>query len=301
MKRPCSAIRWFGGKQRLAPKILPLMPPCRAYVECFGGAGSVLLSRPPAPVEVFNDIDGELVNFFQVLADPVLFGRFYRRVILLPYSRRLFYEARDALATRDPVERAVRFYVVNNQGFAGGGKTDQSWGFTLGESRHGMAAQNSTWLYRLESLPRFHARLQRVQVECQDWRRCLAAYDGPETLFYLDPPYDLAGRLLKRYRYDFAAADHLKLVDALLQVRGMVLLSGYRNPEYERLEAAGWKRKDWRLHCHAIGRTGAARTTGTGGLAPLGRRAYRTDSVWRNPACLAAVALARRSPTEVAT
>ncbi|GIW05154.1 MAG: hypothetical protein KatS3mg059_1774 [Thermomicrobiales bacterium] len=107
MRKHLQAFKWFGGKGRLVHRIIALMPPHRIYVEPFGGAATVLLNKPPSPVEVYNDVDEGLVGFFRVLSDPDLFAQFYRRVAVLPYSRKLYDDARRTWRDEpDPVKRA---------------------------------------------------------------------------------------------------------------------------------------------------------------------------------------------------
>lgn len=86
-----SPISWFGGKYYLAHKIIKLFPPHSIYVEPFGGAAHVLFAKEPSPVEVYNDIDSGLVNFFRVLRDPKSFGELALLCSLTPYSREEYY------------------------------------------------------------------------------------------------------------------------------------------------------------------------------------------------------------------
>jgi len=264
-------------------KLLPLLPRCHTYVEPFGGAAWVLLNRAPSPVEVYNDIDGQLVNLFKVLADPQAFQRFHRRVALLPYSRRLWQQARQNLkCEQDPVERAVAFFIVARQSFSGEGG---SWSLAGSLSRRGMAGTASKWLSCLQGLPELHQRLQRVQIECADWRCILDTYDTPETLFYCDPPYVPDTRRGGGYKHELTTEEHTELVERLLGVRGMVALSGYPNEIYKPLEEMGWEKKEWNTACYAVGKT---RGTGILGPGTALAKQPRVECLWRNPACLAA-------------
>ena len=264
--------------------LLPLMPPCLRYVEEFGGGASVLLNREPVEVETYNDLNSALADFFRVVADPDLFSQFKRRVEALPVSRELWREARATWEDEtDRVRRVAKWFVVARQSF--GGWFGRSVGFVRTTSRLGKASPCSLWLSCLRALPEIHARIQRVQVENNDWRKVLRAYDTPETLHYLDPPYVASTRKGGEYKHEMTDDDHAELVEALLSIEGMAVLSGYPNETYKPLERAGWERRDFKTACYAAGRTRASGLLGKG--AALAKQA-RTESVWRNPAALAA-------------
>jgi DNA adenine methylase len=263
----------------MVAKLLKLIPPHKVYVEVFGGGASLLLTKEPSPVEVYNDIDGDLVNLFRVLRDEEKFQRFYRLVCLTPYSREEYNFCRQTLEDcQDDVERAYRFFVLARQSF--GGRVFAGWGFSVTENARGMAGACSSWLNAIEKLPEFHARIMRVQIEHNDFRKIIPAYDTPETFFYCDPPYVPDVRRLKQaYRYEMTLDDHKDLVDLLLRVRGKAMLSGYRHEVYEPLEKAGWKRIDFPTACHVVGRTRYTKILGEGSAL---RMQPRVESVWLN-------------------
>ncbi len=189
MARLRSPILWFGGKGRMLPKLLPIVEniPHRIYVEPFGGGASVLMAKHPKPVEVYNDIDSGLYDFFRVLSDPDLFAQFYERVYPMPYSRQLYRECMAGWRDEtDRVKRVSMWYVVARQSF--GGRFEAYWGSGVTSSLKGMAETAGMWRSVIDLLPRIHERLVRVQIEHIDWRDILERYDTPETLFYLDPP-----------------------------------------------------------------------------------------------------------------
>lgn len=265
-------------------KILPLFPPHRIYVEPFGGGASLLMAKQPAPVEVYNDIDSGLVNLFRVLRDETKFERFQRLVELTPYSREEYNDSRtwwrEHGEDEDDVERAYRFFVVARGSFSG--YFAQSWSYVFSLSTRGMAFTCSRWLSTIEGLPAVHERLMRVQIEHNDFRTILTAYDSPETLFYCDPPYVPATRKAGRYLHEMTESDHEEFVQRLLKLKGMVVLSGYNHGIYSPLDAAGWQRIDFETACYA-----AARTRGTGILGEGAARSKqpRVESVWLSPNC----------------
>ncbi len=279
MRRLRSPIRWYGGKYFMVKKLLLLLPPHHIYVEVFGGGAQLLFAKPPSPVEVYNDIDSGLVNFFRVLRDPRKFERFYRLVSLTPYSREEFYFCRDTWQQcKDDVERAYRWFVAVRMSFSG---HSNSWSFSVSQSRRGMTATASRMLSLIEMLLEIHQRVMRVQIEHRDFRDIFPLYDAPETLFYCDPPYVPETRKLRKaYPHEMTLEDHKDLVAILLNIQGMALLSGYRHPVYEPLEQAGWKRFDFPYPCNAVGRVRTARLQGKGVIKA---KQMRTESVWISP------------------
>ncbi len=275
-----SPIMWYGGKGKMVAKLLPLIPPHRTYVEVFGGGASLLFAKEPSPVEVYNDLEGSLVDFFRVLRDPEKFARFYHLVAFTPYSREEFNFCRETWREcEDEVERAYRWYVVARMSFSGA--FARSWSFAVTWSHRGMAGTASRWLSTLEMLPAIHERLMRVQIEHQDFRTLIPTYDTPETVHYCDPPYVPDTRSeLGTYSCEMTLDDHRELVDLLLGVKGMVVLSGYRHEVYRPLEDAGWRRLDFPTACMATGRTGLTGVRGKGSALAL---APRVESVWLNP------------------
>ncbi|MEM3677942.1 MAG: DNA adenine methylase [Candidatus Bathyarchaeia archaeon] len=212
---------WLGGKHYLLSRLLALIPPHRVYVEVFGGAASLLLNKPPSEIEVYNDIDGELVNLFLAVRDHP--EKFRERCETLPYSRQLYQrflrEFKEGKAPEDPVERAVRFYyLIRGSMFArfGGG-----WAYR----RHG-GSHAGTWRNSILILDRIAERLKKVYIEHSDFRRCIAAWDSSDAFFYLDPPYYATAG----YRHAFAEEDHEELCDILAGVRGKWMLTYNDHP-----------------------------------------------------------------------
>jgi len=268
----------------MTKKILPLFPPHKTYVEPFGGGASLLFAKEPSPVEVYNDIDSGLVNFFRVLRDPEKFARFYHLVSFTSYSREEYISCRGTWeACEDDVVRAYRWYVVARQSF--GGRFGSGWGYARSASAGGMALACSRWLSALRNLPAIHERMMRVQIEHADFRDIFSNYDSPETLFYVDPPYIHETRSTQRYGHEMTDEDHSDLVNILLQLGGMAVVSGYNHEIYAPLAAAGWERIDFQTACHAAGRT---RRTGILGESAALTMVPRTESVWRSPSCLSA-------------
>ncbi len=281
MKKLRSPIRWFGGKGHMTAKLLKLVPPHRIYCEVFGGGASLLFTKTPSPVEVYNDLDSGLVNFFRVLRDPEKFKEFHRLASLTPYSREEYCFCRETWEQcESDVERAYRWYVVARMSFSG--YFAESWSFTVAASCNHMSGAVSKWLSTIELLPEIHARFMRVQVEHNDFRKIIKTYDTLDTLFYLDPPYVPDTRKHGKYKNEMTEGDHKDLIDLILKVKGMVMLSGYKNPLYELLGQVSWTRYDYETACYAVARTKASKILGQGAALKM---QPRTESVWLSPNC----------------
>lgn len=276
-----SPITWFGGKGAMAAKLRGyLHAPHTTYVEVFGGGASLLFDRAPAPVEVYNDLDGRLTNLFRVLQDPDLFEVFRRRIEAIPRGKRHWEAARclSSCPAVGEVTRAAAFFVLARQSF--GGIPGNSWGATVGSTSGGQAQSTSAWRNTVNRLPEIHDRLLRVQIDNADFRKLIRHYDRPETLFYLDPPYLPETRRDGGYACELTAADHRELLALVAMIEGMAMISGYPSDLYDQA-LGGWRRDEFRVTAKAQGNTRAIGNQGSGGLHQ--QRFQRTEVVWMNP------------------
>lgn len=252
----------------MASKIVALMPPHLHYVEPYAGGLSVLLAKDPEGVsEVVNDIDGDLMNFWHVLQNADTWRDFQRIVEATPFSEEEFGVAKVARVFGNDVDSAVAFFVHCRQSLAGRMKTYAP--LSRMRTRRGMNEQVSAWLQAVEGLPEVHARLKRVVILNRDALEVIRQQDGPDTLFYLDPPYLHETRATTgEYAYEMNAGQHDELLTLLRPVRGKFLLSGYRSDLYDaRADFAGWSRVDFDLPNNAAGGKSKRRMT---------------ESVWAN-------------------
>jgi DNA adenine methylase len=259
------AFGWYGGKFSHLDWLLPLLPAAHHYCEPFAGSGAVLLNRSPAAVETYNDIDGEVVNFFRVLRDDTEI--LARQIALTPFSREEFYYAvSESGRTLTDLERARQFFVRARQARTGLAQTATlgRWANCKNTSRSGMSGVISRWLGGIEGLDDIGARLLRVQIENRPAIDVIRLYDSPNTLFYCDPPYIHSTRGdSKAYGFEMDEEQHHDLAAALNRLQGKAAISGYRCALMDRLY------KDWRRfdadekHCHSI-------------------KELRQESVWMN-------------------
>ncbi|RME49326.1 MAG: DNA adenine methylase [Caldilineae bacterium] len=223
------AFGWYGGKFSHLDWLLPLLPKTTHYCEPFGGSAAVLLNREPSPVETYNDLDGEVVNFFRVLREQK--EALCEAIGLTPFSREEFEKAISEPTEALPaLERARRFYVRARQVRTGLAQKASSgrWAHCRLTSRAGMAGAVSRWLGSVEGLPEIAQRLLRVQIENDTAINVIRRYDSPETLFYCDPPYPHGSRGDNNaYRYEMSDEEHRELAYVLHNVQGKVALSGY--------------------------------------------------------------------------
>lgn len=239
------AFGYYGGKFSHLDFILPLLPThFTHYCEPFGGSAAVLINRPPAPVETYNDLDSEVVNFFECLRGNA--KELVRLISLTPFSRVELVKALTPAADLTSLERARRFFVRARQTRTGLAQTSSEgrWAHCVLTSRAEMAGAVSRWLGSVEGLPEIVQRLQRVQIENAPAAEVLLRYDSPNTLFYCDPPYPHEARGdSKAYGYEMTDREHEALAKVLRSVRGAVALSGYRCPVMDRLYG-DWQRTD---------------------------------------------------------
>jgi DNA adenine methylase len=236
MKPP---VKYFGGKGNQINQILEQFPAPNTYsvyLGPFGGGANILLARPTGwkHVEIYNDIWANVYSLFKVLSDPKLFEEFKGRCDLAIYSSDLRDESREALKRTDLslVDRAYHYFYANRTSHNGIG------GFSKNTCiRRGMSKSISDFLSSIDRLRETHDRLSRVIIENKDALDLLEEYNRPNVFAVCDPPYHQTTRGSTRYAVDFSDEQHERLLDILLKFQGKVLLCGYDNPFYNRLES----------------------------------------------------------------
>lgn len=239
-------VRYYGGKWRLGKWVISHFPPHVCYVESFAGGASCLFQKRPARFEVLNDLNGDVINFFEVLRSRT--EEFVRAVQLTPYGREEL--RRAVLAKRkgeieDPIERARNFYIRCWMSFGSGvGKSMTGWRYQIGMSDTRTSAIGS-W-NRTEHLWAAADRLKWVQIECDDAYKVTERFDSEMTLHYWDLPYvhstrnmDNAGEL-KGYAHELSDGDHRRFAELARRVKGFVIVSGYPSKLYDELYE-GWQ------------------------------------------------------------
>lgn len=240
-------LRYHGGKWNLAPWLIAQMPPHRVYVEPFGGGANVLLRKPRAGAECYNDLDGAVVRVFRALQDPEKAVQIRRRLALTPFARAEFDRTYEPPV--DDVDEVCKIIARSFMGRCTDSVTRSCrTGFRVSDGR---ALPSAEWAGWPSQVPLFVDRLRGVVIENRDAMEILARFDSEGTLFYIDPPYvgstrsSLEGRSKPThgYRHELTDIEHRGLAGVLGSLRGMVLLSGYRCELYDELYA-GWVRRD---------------------------------------------------------
>jgi len=257
-KRP--ALRYYGGKWRLASWIISFFPEHVNYVEPCGGAASVLLQKPRSPLETYNDLDSNVVNFFRVLRDRP--DELIRKIRLTPWARAEYKSHHESAS--DDIEWARRFWIgmvmsIGNMAYS-------SSGMRMTKNEDGMPGMPDVTVQTDQShLEHVAARLLGVQIENKPYQEILTMYDHPANLFYMDPPYVDETRATKKYYIvDWNTNQHIEAAALLHQCQGYIVISGYACPLYTELyEAHGWERHD------------KVAQTNSGGK--------RVESVWLSP------------------
>lgn len=269
---------YFGSKARLAPWIVEQMPPHRVYVEPYAGSAAVFFSKRPAAVNIINDTNGSVVACMRVLQDAEQFQVLKHRLAYTPYAKDEWDRAVAILARAETepgsvalADEAWAMIVAHSQGFSGRPSA-------FSHSTECNAA--AEWGRAKKRLDEFNAHLDGVQIQNRPAMECLDLFDGPDTLFYLDPPYVPSTRRSGGYRKEMTEADHEALVARVQALAGMVILSGYQSATYTPLELAGWTRLERRVACYA-----AARTRGTGlrGDGACAGDQERIECLWVSP------------------
>lgn len=247
MNKQRPVLRYHGGKWKLADWLISLFPPHRVYVEPFGGAASVLIKKRRSYAEVYNDLDGEIVNVFKVLRDADRAKHLEEAIRLTPFARQEFVESYQP--SNDPVEQARRTIVRSFMGFGSAAATGFGTGFRSNSNRSGTTPAKD-WKNLPSFVKHWTERLRGVVIENKPAEELMPQHDTDLTLHYVDPPYPLETRSLanpycgKGYRFEMTDDQHRQLANTLRQLKGMVVLSGYPCNLYDLELYPDWERTE---------------------------------------------------------
>ena len=217
-----SPIKWVGGKSKLRSTVVSFLPAnAECYAEVFAGAGWVLFGKPPHPVEVLNDANGDLVNLWRVLKwrPAELLERVHQHL----YSREMFEGLREQRPDGgDEMERAVWLYLLIQMAFGADLSRTRTAAFGFWNKSRGDLFLNKS----LDQFQPAFERLRGVFIEHLDFADLVRRYDQPRTVFYCDPPYlDTCG-----YAHEFTVDDHARLATTLRGIQGRFLLTVNDHP-----------------------------------------------------------------------
>lgn len=253
-------IRYYGSKWRLASWVISFFPPHETFVDVFGGAGNIILQKQPSKVEIYNDIDSSIHEFFKVMKCPDKVVELKRLLDLTPYSRDVFKEARQSAGT--DVERALQILILSHFGHGSSGLRGRNTGF---RSFYGdaikTASQIRLWRDKAKAVDNVSERFKTVALENLDCLDLIERCNYRDVLLYLDPPYpkDVRSHTRNEYNHEMDEEGHRRLLDLITGLDAMVVLSGYPGSLYDELP--------WQSY------TTQARTINA---------SFRTEKIWVN-------------------
>lgn len=224
MKRPF--LNYFGGKFMLRKWIISNIPKHDVYIEPFGGGASVLLAKDPSRLEIYNDLDSEIVNVFNM-------AKFHGKSLinelkLTPYSRSVYLQSRNT--TKCPLQMAVNTIVKSMMGI--GDSIHNKSGFR--NSKTSTTSPSVTFRNYVDYFDFFTERLRGVIIESLPYQEIISKYDTSDSFFYFDPPYMHKTRSSNNnYGVELRDSDHLELLEILKSIKGKFLLSGYESEVYD--------------------------------------------------------------------
>ena len=220
-------FRWYGGKIRMLEKLEALIPEHQIYMEPFIGSGALALNHIRSPVEIINDLDGDIANLFRVMSDREKGNELIERLSHVAYDRTVFDAAREEQKNNfkgyNSIEKAVLTYIMISQSFNAARSSFSKGGYA------------STELYHqdmLDNLPRVYERLEHVKIFNVDALDLLECYVDNEKVFaFLDPPYrhDLRGKNANKiYKCELSEIQQIRLLKIIRNAKAKILLCGYK-------------------------------------------------------------------------
>ncbi|EDS08260.1 D12 class N6 adenine-specific DNA methyltransferase [[Clostridium] scindens ATCC 35704] len=232
-------MKYPGSKWGTAEWIISHFPEHHSYLEPFFGSGGVFFNKPRSDIETINDLDGDVVNLFRWIKDDP--ERLTHEIYFTPYSREVYEEAYQK-EPESSLEKAVLFYVRLNMGH-GFRTTGEKVGWKVDIQGREKAYAAADWCQIPEKIMEAAERLRGVQIENRPAVEVIRRYNFENVLIYCDPPYVLSTRCRKQYNHEMSDEDHEELLEALLQHKGPVVISGYSSPLYE-AKLGGWFREE---------------------------------------------------------
>lgn len=236
--RMTAILKYPGAKWRVAQWIINFFPEHHSYIEPYFGSGAVLFNKPRSNIETVNDMDGEVVNFFECIKkDP---ERLADEVYMTPYSRAVYKDA-YTICPADSFERARNFFIRCNMGH-GFRTTGEKVGWKNDVKGRERAYAAAAWAKAPDTIISAAERLRGVQIDNRPANEFIPRFNDPRVLVYADPPYLLNTRHGKQYRHEMSEDDHAELLEILKAHQGAVILSGYESELYNS-KLQGWHKE----------------------------------------------------------
>lgn len=227
-----TALMYYGSKSSISSWIIGFFPPHDTFVDIMGGSAAVLLAKEQVKLEVYNDLNHHLVNFFKVLREQP--EELVRLIGLTPYARQEHEVCRHPCD--DPLESARRFFCSSWMGISGMPHDKKTGMRTLSHAGQRYTSHPKSMRQAQERLHTISERIRYTQIECKQWDEILARYDRDKTLIYFDPPYVKSTRTAKNmYHYEWDDDLHMAAAEKIKQADSYVVVSGYESDLYSDL------------------------------------------------------------------
>lgn len=234
-------LKYPGAKWRIADWIIENMPTHHSYIEPFFGSGAVFFNKPQSNIETINDLDGEVVNFFEVVRDMP--EELAAKIHMTPYARAVYENVykEPCNYSQSKLDRALRFCIKINMSHGFRCNSKVGWKNDI-QGREAAYALKS-WNKIPDLIMKAAARLKEVQIEQRPAIEVIRRFNNPKCLIYCDPPYLLETRnSSKQYNFEMSDKDHEDLLNAILESKSKVIISGYESDLYNNA-LKGWRKK----------------------------------------------------------
>jgi len=269
-------ISYYGGKQQMLKMILPLIPSHKIYTEAFFGGGALFFAKEPSEVEIINDLNSEVTNFYKVLKTHP--KELHQRIEQTLHSRR---EYQDAMVIYEnphlfnEIERASAFYILTNQGW---GSKIGSWGYSVQDNKSSLKYFNK----KNQLTDTYSDRLNLVQIENNDAIKVIKSRDTTDTFHYLDPPYLNCNQ---GHYSGYKLSDFESLLKALTTLKGKFLMSSYPEDILNKyIEDNGWYRVSIVMSKSISNKIGAKKVEVLTANYPIKIESQQVDVAYKNAA-----------------
>ncbi|MFQ9923760.1 MAG: DNA adenine methylase [Beduini sp.] len=230
-------LNYPGSKQLIKDWIISFIPKHQTYLEPYFGSGTIFFNKEQAKIEVINDIDQDIYNYFKVLRDKP--DAFIENIILTPFSIKEYKNSRVITETDSDIEKARKFAI--KCWFGIGNSAVYQSGFRRSKSSTS-SNKCKTWNKLPETMQIASSRLKNAVLENDDAINIIKKYNNPDVFIYCDPPYVLSTRKEHLYKHDMTDEQHIELLRTLKEHKGKVLISCYNEEIYSK-ELAGWHKE----------------------------------------------------------
>ena len=233
-------LKYPGAKWRIAGWIIEEMPTHHSYIEPYFGSGAVFFNKPLSNIETINDLDGEVVNFFEVIRDMP--EQLAAKIYMTPYSRAVYENTykEPCNYTQSKLDRALRFCIKLNMSHGYKSSIKNGWKNDIQGRERSYAVQ--VWNKLPQIVVQAAERLKEAQIEQRPAIEVIKRFNVPKCLIYCDPPYLLGTRRGKQYNIEMSDEEHEELLQLLLESKSKVMISGYESDLYNDA-LKGWRKK----------------------------------------------------------